>query len=325
MMVNLIDNYNRVFHYLRLSITDLCNFNCKYCIPDFNKVGSKSYLSLSEIYNLISAFSSLGISKVRLTGGEPTVRKDFLDIGRIIASFSSIDSLVFTTNGYKLKKIAKDLRSVGFTGVNISLDSLNKNKFFVITNKNYFDNVISGIFACLDNNINVKINIVLSNFFSFFDFENFYSLLRYKNLTIRFIDQMETVNLKRKDDFYFSSFYLISFLNRNGWNKVDLNDKTSGPAVIYSNPNFLGKIGFISPYSNTFCKDCNRLRVSSSGDLFLCLFGGESYPLRSFLSSSEKKNDLIMFLLEKIKIKKKSHFLHDKDFGILKNFSNIGG
>lgn len=136
---------------------------------------------------------------------------------------------------------------------------------------------------------------------------------------------METLYLKRKDDFYFSSFYLISFLNRNGWSKVDLRDKTSGPAVIFSNPNFLGKIGFISPYSNTFCKDCNRLRVSSSGDLFLCLFGGESYSLRPFLSSSEKKNDLIDFLFNTVKIKKKSHFLHDKNFGILKTFSHIGG
>lgn len=324
-MNKLIDNYNRVFSYLRLSITDLCNFNCKYCIPDLNKLDNKKYLSKNEIYNLISAFSDLGVSKIRLTGGEPTVRKDFLDLGATISNFKSITSLVFTTNGYKLNKIASKLKSVGFTGVNISLDSLSKNKFYVITNKNYFDSVISGIFSCLDNDINVKINIVLSNFFSFFDFENFYSLIRYKNLTIRFIDQMETLNVKRIDNFYFSSFYLISYLNRNGWVKEKLEDKTSGPAVIYSNPNFLGKIGFISPYSNHFCISCNRLRVSSTGDLFLCLFGGESYSLRCFLESSKKKNDLINFLLDKIKIKKESHFLHEKKFGILKTFSNIGG
>lgn len=324
-MNNLIDNYNRVFHYLRLSITDLCNFNCKYCIPDVGKVNDKNYLSLNEIYNLISAFSNLGISKVRLTGGEPTIRKDFLEIGKIISSFSSINSLVFTTNGYKLNKLAKDLKSCGFTGVNVSLDSLNKNKFFVITNKNYFDHVISGIYSCLDYGITVKINVVLSSFFSFFDFENFYSLLRYKNITIRFIDQMETLSVKRKDDFYFSSFYLISFLNRNGWIKNELKDKISGPAVIFSNSNFLGKIGFISPYSNTFCKDCNRLRVSSLGDLFLCLFGGESYSLRKFLDSSDKRDDLITFLLQKVKIKTKSHFLHEKNFGMLKTFSYIGG
>jgi len=324
-MNKLIDNYNRVFSYLRLSITDLCNFNCKYCVPDINKIDTKKYLSRSEIYNLISAFSDLGISKIRLTGGEPTVRKDFLDIGMTISNFKSIKSLVFTTNGYKLNKIASKLKSAGFTGVNISLDSLNKNKFYVITNKNYFDSVISGIFSCLDNDIDVKLNIVLSNFFSFFDFENFYSLIRYKKLTIRFIDQMETSSVKRVDNFYFSSFYLTSYLNRNGWSKDILEDKTSGPAMIYSNPNFLGKIGFISPYSNHFCVSCNRLRVSSIGDLFLCLFGGESYSLRAFLNSSNKKKDLIIFLLNKIKIKKESHFLHEKKFGILKTFSKIGG
>lgn len=324
-MINLTDGYNRSFSYLRLSITDLCNFNCKYCLPDSQKFAKKDSLSLVEINNLIASFSYLGISKVRLTGGEPTIRKDFLDIGAVISSFSNIKSLVFTTNGYKLHKIAQSVKDVGFTGVNISLDSLDKEKFFVITNKNYFNNVVNGIFSAIDVGLTVKVNVVLSNFFSFFDFENFYSLVKYKKLVIRFIDQMETLSIKRDNSSVFNSFCLISFLKRCGWVQSYNSDVFSGPAVMFEHPDFLGKLGFISPYSNSFCKSCNRLRVSSSGDLFLCLFGGTGYSLKDFLDSEYKRYDLINFIVDKVKLKSKSHFLHDKKFGVLNTFSSIGG
>lgn len=323
-MLKLKDNYDRIFSYLRLSITDACNFNCNYCLPNIRSLKKSNALSIDEIKNLISAFSYLGLTKVRLTGGEPTLRKDFTDIGKIISSFSGITSLVFTTNGYKLYSLAKDLKASGFTGVNISLDSLCRSKFFIITNRMYFDKVVCGIFEALNYGLNVKLNVVLSNFFSFFDFENFYSILRYKNLTIRFIDQMETNSIK-KDVNFISSFYLISFLKRNGWFLSSNIDKTSGPAVIFEHENFLGKIGFINPYSNSFCKSCNRLRVSSNGELFLCLFGGVSYSLKNFLFSDRNKYELVDFIIDKIKLKHESHFLHNNNYGVINSFSSIGG
>lgn len=324
-MTILKDNYNRIFSYLRLSITDMCNFNCKYCLPNIKKFDKKEHLSLNEINNLVSAFVDLGIIKIRLTGGEPTIRKDFFEIGSLISSFKSIKSLVFTTNGYKLDKIAYDIYKTGFTGVNVSLDSLDKKKFYFITNKNYFDNVLKGIFLLLDYGLEVKINIVLSDFFTFSDFENFYSLLKYKKLQIRFIDQMETIDIKKEVRESLNSIYISSFLEHNGWNEISKYSFLSGPSSIFIHNDFLGSIGVINPYSNSFCKECNRLRISSSGELFLCLFGGTSFSLRNFLDSSNKKNDLIKFLLDKIKLKAKSHFLHDRNFGSLKTFSSIGG
>lgn len=323
-MFRLVDSYDRVFSYLRLSITDYCNFNCKYCLPSYKKFDKNVNLSLYEIYNLISAFSELGISKVRLTGGEPTIRKDFLDIGYVISGFKNVKSLVFTTNGYKLNKIVRSIKNVGFTGVNISLDSLDKKKFFIITNKNYFNDVIYGIFSALDVGLNVKLNIVLSDFFSFSDFENFYSLLKYKNIVIRFIDQMETISIKRHGTFI-TSFCLVSFLKRNGWIESSYKESVDGPAVVFEHVDFLGKIGFINPYSNSFCSSCNRLRVSSSGNLFLCLFGGVSYSLKHFLNSVSKKSDLVQFIIDKVKLKSESHFLHYGNFGALDTFSSIGG
>lgn len=325
-MFNVIqDEYSRLFNYLRLSITDLCNFNCKYCLPDNVKFNRKSYLSLSEIYNLVSAFSDLGVTKIRLTGGEPTIRNDFLEIGRIISSISNIKSLVFTTNGYRLYKIVKFLKESGFNGVNISLDTLNKDKFFLITGRNYFNEVLEGIYCSVESGLSTKINVVLSKFFTLEDFEDFYSFLKYKNITIRFIEQMETNMNVKFNCSDVSSVFILKFLNKNNWIKQNKIDNSDGPASVYVNQEYLGKIGLINPYSNAFCFSCNRLRVSSIGNLHLCLFGSRSYPLRQFLSSENYKSDLKQFVLDKIKLKDGSHFLSYGRFGVNKDFSSIGG
>lgn len=316
----LIDKYNRNFSYLRLSVTDLCNFNCSYCLPDNVK---KNYLSLKEIYNLISCLSDLGVKKVRITGGEPTIRNDFLLIGKTISSFKNIKHLVFTTNGYKLSAIAKKAVESGFNGVNISLDTLNKIKFSTITGRNYLLKVLEGIYTSLNVGLKVKVNVVLSNFFSFDDFENFYSIIKYKNITIRFIEQMETTVLNKTN--IFSSKFLFKFLKKNGWKKKETNFKLDGPAIVFSHADYLGQIGIINPYSSSFCSTCNRLRVSALGKLFLCLFGSKSYDIRSFLESLDKKDLLKSYLIDKINEKFYSHNLNSKKFGIMKSFSSIGG
>jgi GTP 3',8-cyclase len=324
-MYNLVDKHNRYFSYLRLSLTNKCNFNCKYCLPNYKKFKNNiNNLSMKEIYNLISAFSELGIQKIRLTGGEPTIRNDFIKIGSIISSFNNIKTLVFTTNGYKLNKIAYDVINVGFSGVNISLDTLDKKNFYLITGKDYYDKVLEGIYKSIDVGLNVKINIVLSSFFTLNDFYNFYLLIKYKNINIRFIDQMETNILKRQSDNYIDSSYIHELLLHDGW-KILSSFKTDGPAKIFNNENFSGTIGLISPYSDSFCSTCNRLRVSSFGNLFLCLFGGKSYNIRSYLNSTKYKKLLIYYMKNIIKKKLFSHKINNNKFGIMDTFSSIGG
>ncbi len=323
-MYSLKDNYNRFFSYLRLSITDLCNFQCKYCMPEGFKIKKKNYLSVEEIYNLTSAFSELGVCKIRITGGEPTVRSDFLDISAVIKSFTTINSLVFTTNGYKLLELSENLKTAGFTGVNVSLDTLNSKKFSVVTNRDYFKKVFEGILTVLKLNLKVKINIVLSDLFSLEDFENFYSLIKYKKMTIRFINQMET-NFVKKNKKSIDMNYILKFLKSENWNILSKQNVSDGPALVLNNRNFMGNIGIINPYSNSFCLSCNRLRVSSDGSLFLCLFGGKGYPLRKYLSSNKYKIALQKFLIDTVKVKSYSHFLDYKNFGSLNTFSSIGG
>ncbi|HFL8819342.1 MAG TPA: radical SAM protein [Candidatus Azoamicus sp. OHIO2] len=324
-MHTLKDNYNRYFSYLRLSITEACNFRCNYCMPASFKTSDKNKLSLNEIYNLVTAFTELGVNKIRLTGGEPTTRKDFIHIAKMISSFSAIKSLVFTTNGYKLTDLITNLLDCGFTGINISLDTLNKEKFSIITHRNYFDKVYEGILRILTLNLDIKINVVLSDLFSFDDFENFYSLTKYKNLTIRFINQMETNFVKKKKNRSIDVNYILTFLKKNNWTLTNEKFISAGPALTLINKNFMGKIGIINPYSNSFCLSCNRLRISSQGNLHLCLFGGKSYSIRHFLDSKTKKFLLQKFLIETTKIKGYSHFLDYKNFGELTTFSSIGG
>lgn len=323
-MLLLNDLYNRYFSYIRLSITDLCNFNCQYCLPyGIKNLKKNEFLSTYEIYNLISAFSDLGINKIRITGGEPTVRKDFLNICKVISSFKNIKSIVFTTNGYKLSEIITDVYRFGFNGINISFDALNYTKFLNITNRNYFSKVYNGILKSLDLNFDIKLNIVLSDFFSISDFEVFYSLLKYKKLSIRFISQMET-NIVKKKNKAFVVNYLLNFLKENNW-YLRKKFNSDGPALNFENNNYIGNIGIINPYSKSFCLDCNRLRISSTGYLFLCLFGNKGYYIKNLLSSSQKKDKLKEFLINKIKFKMSSHFLKYNNFGMLKTFSSIGG
>lgn len=320
----LTDLYNRYFSYIRLSITESCNFNCKYCLPYKNeKINKNNQLSQYEIYNLMVALSELGVNKIRITGGEPTIRKDFLNICKIITSFNNIKSLVLTTNGYRLVNLLDDLYKIGINGINISLDSLNNLKFYKITNKNYFKKVYFGVLKALELNIETKVNIVLSDFFSLSDFESFYSLLKYKNISIRFINQMETNTIKKTQKML-NINYLINFLKKNNW-MVEKKFKTDGPAIVLKNNNYIGKIGIINPYQKTFCNDCNRLRISSNGNFFLCLFGENGYPIKKYLNSALKKKELKDILVKNLKFKLSSHFLENNEFGSLKTFSSIGG
>jgi cyclic pyranopterin phosphate synthase len=314
-MLKIKDIYKRKFEYLRLSLTDICNFKCLYCMPNKKK---KEYLSIYQIYNIINFFIKLGIKKIRLTGGEPTLRKDFYNIVKIISSFKEITSLNFTTNAYNLKKNINKTLNSGFTGINISLDTLNNINFEKITNKkSYFFKIYKSIIKLLKSNLEIKINIVLSKYFIISDFILFYSLLKYKNISIRFIEQMgKNINIK------IGSNLILNFLKKKKWllkNKFN----TDGPALIFKNKLYMGKIGIINPYTKNFCKNCNRLRISSNGKLFLCLFENKKYSINKFINNYNNNKKFKKFILKNIKNKKKSHKI--KKINPIKSLSKIGG
>ncbi|ODP96339.1 MULTISPECIES: GTP 3',8-cyclase MoaA [unclassified Salinivibrio] len=322
----LYDAFGRRFEYLRLSVTDLCNFRCNYCLPNGNDCNAgKNELSLFEIETLLHAFSLLGTSKIRITGGEPTLRKDLCDIIAIAASTSGIKKVAMTSNAFNLPKTLPKYIKSGLSALNISADSLNPYQFRAITGKQKLHSVLDTIDLALDSGLdNVKINTVLMKQYNLDQWEQFLAFTKDKEVTWRFIELMRTGD---NSDFHRSQHVsgqvLQNRLIEQGWKKTQ-KEANAGPADEYSHPDYTGKIGLIMPYSEEFCKSCNRLRVSSTGNLHLCLFASSASSLRDNLCRGDivGTKEQIEALLQ---YKRETHLLHHDNSGMTKNLAMLGG
>ncbi|MBT5187508.1 MAG: GTP 3',8-cyclase MoaA [Kordiimonadaceae bacterium] len=323
----LVDKFNRSFPYLRLSITEVCNFSCDYCLPDgYQKTGNENFLGQDEINRLVNAFVGLGVWKIRLTGGEPTIRKDFTQIAKMIADKPEIETMAFTTNGYRLKERAQEWFDAGLNAINISIDSLNAKKFHQITGHNRMQEVRDGIDKALEVGFKkVKINVVLLKGVNDDELDSYLEYVRDTPVSVRYIELMQTGdNLTYFNKFHLSSDHVKDQLLDRGWVE-NIRNVGDGPAVNFTHSDFQGSIGLIAPYSKDFCTGCNRLRITSSGDLRLCLFGNVGIPLRHMLQSDEQKDDLMAAIRKQLEYKASSHFLNDGDTGIMTNLSSTGG
>lgn len=326
-MQALQDRYGRRFPYLRLSITDVCNFRCQYCLPNgYQKTGQKSFLTLNEIKNLVSGFADLGTTKVRLTGGEPTLRQDFFAIIDTITKIQGIEKVVLTTNGYKLKEKAAAYVAAGIQAITVSIDSLNSETFTQATGKPWLREILAGIDDLLATGMpTVKINAVLLKNINAHQLSAFLEFVKHKPLTVRFIELMETGDHAQFFiQEHIDSEQLKQELLSMGWQPLP-RQTDSGPAIEYAHPKYLGKVGIIAPYSTGFCDTCNRLRVTAQGELRLCLFAKQGYSLRPLLQNVEQRQELKERLTDLLALKEKSHFLHQGDTGITPHLASIGG
>jgi len=325
------DSFGRKFPYIRLSISDVCNFKCGYCLPDgykIDKSDNRTFINTEEIKRLARALSELGVSKIRLTGGEPTIRKDFFEIIKIIKENSGIKKTVITTNGYRLDKIANDIKNSGLDGVNISIDSLDPKTFKKITGHDRLEEILRGIKNLQKLNFkNIKINAVLLKGIndSEKDFDSWAEFIKNNEIDFRYIELMQT-----GDNFdYFNKYHVPSkkftdYLNNNNW-IIQTFGKDAGPAKNYLNPKFKGKFGVIAPYSKDFCKSCNRLRITAKGDLRLCLFGNTGINIRHLMQKDSQLEELKDLILKQLNFKKESHYLEIGETGLTKNLSTTGG
>ena len=326
----LTDSFGRTFPYIRLSITDVCNFKCGYCLPNgyFKQENKPGFLTLDEISNLVSALSELGVSKIRLTGGEPTVRKDFFDILKNIKSKGKINNLVMTTNGYKLNQIADQLIKDGINGINISIDSLDRNKFKTITGHDRLPQILEGIKILQDKGFtNIKVNAVLLKNIndSEADFDSWQQFVQENAIDFRYIELMQTGDsLEYFKKYHVSASVFKNYLLKKKWNEV-ARVADAGPSINFVHSNYKGKFGIIAPYSKDFCKTCNRLRITAKGELRLCLFGNTGTDLRPLLQSPDQKNELKILILKQLNFKKESHYLELGDTGITPHLASIGG
>ncbi|AXF76311.1 GTP 3',8-cyclase MoaA [Erwinia tracheiphila] len=329
MVQQFTDNFARRFYYLRLSITDVCNFRCNYCLPEgykpHGKVG-EGFLSVDEIARVTRAFATAGTEKVRLTGGEPTMRRDFTDIIAAVREHAGIHQLAVTTNGYRLARDVAAWRKAGLTSLNVSIDSLDARQFHAITGQNKFHQVMNGIDAAFAAGFSkVKVNTVLMRHINRHSLHTFLEWIRHRPIQLRFIELMETGDggeLFRQQ--HIAGAVIRDELLSEGW-VCQPRGRSDGPAQVFRHADYQGEVGLIMPYEKDFCASCNRLRVSATGKLHLCLFGEGGIPLRDLLVGDHQLNALQTRITAALLGKKQTHFLHQGNTGITQNFSSIGG
>ncbi|MGV6875688.1 GTP 3',8-cyclase MoaA [Pseudochelatococcus sp. B33] len=326
----LVDGHSRRFHYLRLSITEVCNFRCTYCLPNgWRKADGAyppSYLAVEEIARLVRAFAGLGLSKIRLTGGEPSVRKDLGEIIATVATVPGIETVALTTNGWNLRRHLPEWRAVGLTNLNISIDSLVARDFHAITGHDRLAEVLAGLDLAIEMQVpSVKVNAVLLKETAAKGFDDWAGFVRHRPIAVRFIELMRTGD----NADYFAGHHvrgavLREWLEARGWERAERRFD-DGPAIEYTHPDHKGRIGLIAPYAPGFCDTCNRLRVTARGKLRLCLFGDGGLDLRDLLQDDADIAELRMRVRSALTGKAATHFLHQNDPGATGNLSQVGG
>ena len=327
--LNLVDNFHRQLSYLRLSITDFCNFRCDYCLPNGYTANAgkrpDNELSVSEIDILIQAFAKLGTTKVRLTGGEPSIRQDLPRIIELAKQTQGIQTVAVSSNGYRLAKHLSDWQTAGLNQLNISIDSFDPTIFKQITGFDILPTLLQDMDTLLaTTDIKLKLNGILMADTAFDNLQSVLSFVKNRPVTYRFIEFMQTSDNKALFFAQHSSGQLIKdFLLQNGW-QSQRRASDAGPAIEYRHADYVGGIGLIEPYAPQFCDSCNRLRVSSQGKVHLCLFDNGSYDVRGFLANGDV-DGLVHALQSLMPIKPEHHLLKQNDSGIMANLSMIGG
>ncbi len=288
------DRFDREITYLRVSVTDLCNLRCLYCMPDgVCRVRHEDILSFEEITEIVTAAAELGIYKIRVTGGEPLVRRDCAELCRMIAAVPGIREIDITTNGTLLSRYAADLKAAGVTRVNISLDSLDPEKYARITGGGSLSDALAGVEAAEAAGLMpLKLNVVLIGGFNDDEIPAFVELTRERPLELRFIELMPMGGCFGREAYLPGSAVLervpaLEELPDNG-----------GVARLYRLPGGRGRVGLISPLSRHFCASCNRLRLTSEGHLKPCLHSGQEISVRG-LHGEELRRTLCAAIREK--------------------------
>ena len=322
----LTDSFGRRFYYLRLSLTDVCNFRCNYCLPDgYECEHDRQFLKLDEIKRLTRAFAEMGTEKIRLTGGEPSLRKDLPEIIETVKQTPGIKQVAITTNGFKLPEYLPSWLDAGIDAINVSIDSFDPRQFHDITGHNKLDHILSGIDnALIDGRAKIKINTVLMREYSGREMDDFLHWVKDKPVSLRFIELMQTGD--NKDFFdkqHVSGERIKGKLLADGWQST-IRNKNAGPAIEYTHPDYQGRIGLIMPYSKDFCSSCNRLRISSLGKLHLCLFAEQGLDIREHLQHDDVE-PLKASITSLLTNKEATHFLHENLTGATKHLAMLGG
>jgi cyclic pyranopterin phosphate synthase len=305
----LIDAYGRTVDYLRLSITDRCNLRCVYCMPP-EGIPLKpvaDILTYDELLRVARVAASLGVRKFRVTGGEPLVRGGVVDFVRDLAHIPGVEDLGMTTNGIGLSELAAPLKSAGLSRVNVSLDTIRRDRFAEITRRDRLPDVLGGIDAAIRAGLSpVKINVVLLHGLLPGEVDDFLAMAHSKPVTVRFIERMP-IGCSPSEGYVSSDGVRARILAFSG--ACEAPAAAPSAALDYLIPGFVGKVGIISPISRKFCSDCNRLRVTATGRLRNCLFARHTLDLRKVLRGGGDDAAIAALFREAVETKPEGHDL----------------
>ncbi|WP_295873188.1 GTP 3',8-cyclase MoaA [uncultured Zhongshania sp.] len=324
------DRFGRGVNYLRLSVTDRCDFRCVYCMSeDMTFLPRAQILTLEQLYDIASSFVQLGVKKIRLTGGEPLVRNNVMSLIERLGQLEHLEQLHLTTNGAQLDKFAKPLKAAGLTGINISLDSLQAGRFKELTRFGELQKVLTGVDAARDAGFNrIKLNAVILKGRNDDEILDLVDYARDKHIDISFIEEMPLGNISEHDRaLSFISSEQIRTQIQERYALTQTTENTGGPSRYYRMADSQSRIGFISPHSHNFCHLCNRVRLTVEGRLLLCLGNEHSVSLKEIVDRHPGDHDRLRdAIIKAMDLKpERHHFSLDDEPQIVRFMNTTGG
>lgn len=329
-MSKLIDNFGRQINYVRLAVTDRCNLRCQYCMPahGIDIVARKELLSYKEMYRIIRVLTELGVTKIRLTGGEPFVRKDFIGFLEMLSFNDLLEDINITTNGALISNYIDELENLQkVKNINLSIDSLQREKFAKITRRDVFPEVYDTFLKLEQSKLNLKLNVVVQSGFNTDELTDFVSLTKDKNINVRFIEEMPfNGNGQRNTEENWNFTKIVQTISQE-FDFIEIPSEKSSTSKNYKVENYKGSFGIIPAFTRTICNDCNRIRITPTGTFKNCLFDDGVFNLRDFIRNGASNNDLKELFLKLIKEKPQNGFIAEanRKGNVTESMSTIGG
>lgn len=326
----LVDNHNRPLNYLRLAVTDRCNLRCFYCMPEegIKYLPSKDLLTFEEIIRIVTITARLGISKVRLTGGEPFIRTDLMDLIRSIVKIDGVNELHITTNGILTSPHIAELKDLGVRSINLSLDTLDANRFQMITRRDEFHRTWDTLTSLIENHIPVKINAVVMAGKNIDDIIPMIELTKDQDVSVRFIEEMP---FNGEGNHYPTLVWthnrILSYIKEKYPDLIKISDPEYSTAYHYKVDGYRGSIGIIAAFTRTFCGSCNRIRVTAQGTLKTCLYDDGVLDLKDLMRSGKTNTIIEQYLLKAFGSRVKDGFEAESNrtTSLSESMSTIGG
>lgn len=306
----LYDNHGRIINYLRLAVTDRCNLRCFYCMPQegIQFLKRQDLLTYEEMERIVRLFAQLGISKVRITGGEPFARKDLMSFLQRLSTIDGLEQLHITTNGTVNSQHIAQLKQLGISSVNLSLDSLDRERFYAITRRDYFDQVMNTFDQLLKHQIRTKLNMVVMPAHNIADILPMVELTKVHPISVRFLEEMPFNGSQENAQELWDQRMILEYLKQNYPNLTKIPDPPNSTSFNYQVPGYQGSIGIIASYSRLFCGTCNRIRLTPTGMLKTCLYDDGVFNIKDLLRAGATDEQMTTTLLEALSHRAKDGF-----------------